>query len=90
LIDAPATTVTLVMSLENVNDHWSAAGCAPPDKVMGRSTVQPGFAQPDPIDNVTAFPKTIDGSSNTPATISLPIDFPSTNYSTSDMDGNHQ
>src|SRR5580698_4330329 len=75
LIDAPAATVTLVISFEKLRVHWSAAGCAPPDKVMGRSTVHPGFAQPDPRDSVTVFPKTIVGSRSTAAPTSLPIHF---------------
>jgi hypothetical protein len=59
--DDPATTVTLVISEEKLNDHCRLAVWAPPPevKLTGRETVPPGVPEPDPIDNVALCPQAI-------------------------------
>jgi hypothetical protein len=57
--DAPATTVTLVISDEKLKVHWRPAVWAPPEevKVIGSETLPPAVPDADPIDNVTLWAK---------------------------------
>jgi hypothetical protein len=59
VVDAPATTVTPVMSEEKLKVHWSPAVWAPPldASVMGTVTVPPAVPDPDPTDNTMLCPK---------------------------------
>jgi len=59
--DAPATTVTLIMSEEKLKVHWRPADWAPPDdvRVIGRATVPPAIPGPDPRESVTLCPRTM-------------------------------
>jgi hypothetical protein len=55
VVAAVAATVTIVMSEELLNVHWSPAVCAPlaDVRLMGRTTVPPAVPVVDPMDNVT-------------------------------------
>lgn len=59
VVDAPATTVTPVISEEKLKVHWSPAVCAPPldASVMGTVIVPPAVPDPEPTDNTTLCPK---------------------------------
>lgn len=61
VVDAPATTVTPVISEEKPKDHWNATACAPPVDVrlIGTVTVPPGVPDPDASEIVTLWPKAI-------------------------------
>jgi len=55
VVDAVATTETLVMSEEKLKVHWSPEVCAPPadERLIGRTTVPPAVPVADPSDRVT-------------------------------------
>jgi hypothetical protein len=61
LVEAPATTVTPVISEEKLKDHWSPVVWAPPVEatVIGTVTLPPGVPDPDPIDRTTFCPEAI-------------------------------
>lgn len=61
--DAPATTVTPVISEEKLNDHCRLAVWAPPAdvRVIGRAIVPPAVPDPDPTASVTLCPKAMTG-----------------------------
>jgi hypothetical protein len=55
VVDAPATTVTPVISEEKLKDHWSPVAWAPPvdATVIGTVTVPPAVPDPDASERVT-------------------------------------
>jgi hypothetical protein len=61
VVDAPAATVTFVMSEEKLKLHCSPVVWAPPidATVIGTVTVPPAVPDPDPIDSTTLCPKAI-------------------------------
>lgn len=57
--EVPATTLTLVMSDEKLNDHWRPATLPEDAMTTGRLTVPPGTPEPDPRVSVTPCPKVV-------------------------------
>lgn len=58
----PRATVTPVISVEYVNNHWKPAACAPPEEAMviGRTTEPPAAPAPEPSKRVTLWPIAIE------------------------------
>jgi hypothetical protein len=60
VVEVPAVTETRETSEVKLKLHWSPAGAAPPDSVMGRLTVPPGTPDEDPMERDTVCPHAID------------------------------
>ena len=58
--EGPANTVTPVMSAEKLKFHWIPTIWAPPEdvKLIGKDTVDPAVAEPDPMESFALCART--------------------------------